>query len=253
MPVSSAIAQALTDAVAPHFARHIAAARRDGADGLAVPPDATSIAAMVDAAFWASLRREEGYVPTISLAYLSPRMVKKLICASKEGVNCLRVRVLPHETLRHCSDVSLPSRSAIHLRADMWAGSGLLRRAVLEPCHRSEELWRMRQRLPNRSTVHCRKRELWARPGRVRRAVLESCYYSHYYHHDHYHYNHHHRRPLELRHIGHGLPGRSNVHRWGVQRRRELWTRSGHVRRAVLEHCHRSEKLRRMRHGLPGW
>ena len=71
MAGSSAIAQALTDAVAPHFARHIDATRRHGADGLAVPPDATSMAAMVDAAFWASLRREEGYVPKISLAYLS--------------------------------------------------------------------------------------------------------------------------------------------------------------------------------------
>src|SRR5207253_1746 len=72
MTGSSSIAQALSDAVAPHFARHIAAARRHGADGFAVSPDAASIAAMVDAAFWASLRREEGYVPTISLAYLSP-------------------------------------------------------------------------------------------------------------------------------------------------------------------------------------
>jgi len=72
MAGSSAIAQALSDAVAPHFARDIDAARRNGTDGLAVPPDATSIAAMVDAAFWASLRREEGYVPKISLAYLSP-------------------------------------------------------------------------------------------------------------------------------------------------------------------------------------
>ena len=69
---SSAIAQTLSDAVAPHFVRHIAAARREGVANVAVPPDAASIAAMVHAAFWASLRREEGYVPTISLAYLSP-------------------------------------------------------------------------------------------------------------------------------------------------------------------------------------
>ena len=27
---------------------------------------------MIDAAFWASLRREEGYMPRISLAFLSP-------------------------------------------------------------------------------------------------------------------------------------------------------------------------------------
>jgi hypothetical protein len=37
-----------------------------------VPPDSLTIEAMINAAFWASLRREEGYVPKISLAYVSP-------------------------------------------------------------------------------------------------------------------------------------------------------------------------------------
>ena len=36
------------------------------------PPDAEDIEAIIDAAFWASLRREEGYVPKISLALLPP-------------------------------------------------------------------------------------------------------------------------------------------------------------------------------------
>jgi hypothetical protein len=76
---SSPIAQALADAVAPHFEQHFAAARRDGYDRLAVPPERNSITPMVDAAFWASLRREEGYVPTISLAYLSPDQAKRAI------------------------------------------------------------------------------------------------------------------------------------------------------------------------------
>lgn len=35
-------------------------------------PDAECIEALVDAAFWASVRREEGYVPKISLAFLRP-------------------------------------------------------------------------------------------------------------------------------------------------------------------------------------
>jgi hypothetical protein len=39
---------------------------------VATLPDAATIQAIVDAAFWASLRREEGFVPKISLAYLSP-------------------------------------------------------------------------------------------------------------------------------------------------------------------------------------
>jgi hypothetical protein len=39
----------------------------------APPPDAAAIEALVDAAFWASLQREEGYVPEISLALLPPQ------------------------------------------------------------------------------------------------------------------------------------------------------------------------------------
>ena len=36
-------------------------------------PDVEAIEAMIGAAFWASLRREEGYSPKISLAFLAPR------------------------------------------------------------------------------------------------------------------------------------------------------------------------------------
>jgi sensor domain DACNV-containing protein len=38
----------------------------------ALAPDAAAIEALVDAAFWASLQREEGYAPEISLAFLPP-------------------------------------------------------------------------------------------------------------------------------------------------------------------------------------
>ena len=58
--------------VQPHFARHVAEAREQGVANLAPVPDAEEIEAMIHAAFWASLRREEGYVPTISLAFLPP-------------------------------------------------------------------------------------------------------------------------------------------------------------------------------------
>jgi hypothetical protein len=58
--------------VAEHFARHIAAARSAAARPVAFAPDARKVEAIIDAAFWASLRREEGYVPKISLAYLPP-------------------------------------------------------------------------------------------------------------------------------------------------------------------------------------
>jgi hypothetical protein len=55
--------------VAAHFARHIDAAQRNGQTA-APAPSVTTIETIIDAAFWASLRREEGYTPRISLAYL---------------------------------------------------------------------------------------------------------------------------------------------------------------------------------------
>jgi hypothetical protein len=58
--------------VAAHFALHASEARRRGRPVPAVEPDADVIEAIIDAAFWASLRREEIYVPKISLAFLPP-------------------------------------------------------------------------------------------------------------------------------------------------------------------------------------
>jgi hypothetical protein len=68
--VRYAAARAAAPRVAEHFAKYIAAARRDGNKTIAFAPDAPTIETIIDAAFWASLRREEGYTPTISLAYL---------------------------------------------------------------------------------------------------------------------------------------------------------------------------------------
>src|SRR5215467_11182314 len=58
--------------VAEHFGKHIAVARRDINRTVAFAPDPATLETIIDAAFWASLRREEGYTPTISLAYLPP-------------------------------------------------------------------------------------------------------------------------------------------------------------------------------------
>jgi hypothetical protein len=66
-------ARAIAPALHEHFARHIAHARAAGAVNLPVPPATEAIEAIVDAAFWASLRREEHYVPKISLALLTPQ------------------------------------------------------------------------------------------------------------------------------------------------------------------------------------
>jgi hypothetical protein len=54
------------------FAQRLARARERGQESLASLPDLAAIETVVDAAFWASLRREEGYVPRISLAFVSP-------------------------------------------------------------------------------------------------------------------------------------------------------------------------------------
>jgi hypothetical protein len=65
-------ARALAETVREHFARNIAAARRRGEREVASEPDAAAVEAIIDAAFWASLRPEEGYPPKISLAFLPP-------------------------------------------------------------------------------------------------------------------------------------------------------------------------------------
>jgi hypothetical protein len=43
-----------------------------GSDSVALLPDAEAIERIIDTAFWASLRREEGYIPKISLVFLRP-------------------------------------------------------------------------------------------------------------------------------------------------------------------------------------
>jgi len=45
------------------------------AEHAATLPDSTTLAALIDAAFWTSLRREEGYIPRISLAFVGPKQV----------------------------------------------------------------------------------------------------------------------------------------------------------------------------------
>ncbi len=56
--------RAVAERVQEHFARHV--------DAPELVPDVAHIEALIDVAFWTSLRREEGYVPTISLALVAP-------------------------------------------------------------------------------------------------------------------------------------------------------------------------------------
>jgi len=70
-PPTYPVARLVSDSVQGHFARHIATARaRNGVD--VESPSPLAIAAIIDAAFWASLRREEGQAPRISMAFLPP-------------------------------------------------------------------------------------------------------------------------------------------------------------------------------------
>ncbi len=62
--------QALAGRVRARFARDLEAGRQAGVVNLALLPPVEAIDAIIDAAFWTSLRREEVYVPKISLALL---------------------------------------------------------------------------------------------------------------------------------------------------------------------------------------
>src|SRR6188474_343158 len=77
-------ARAVAPRVQALFARHIAAARRQGRGDLCDEPEAADIEAMIDAAFWASLRREEGATPTISLALQPPESAREAIFFAKD-------------------------------------------------------------------------------------------------------------------------------------------------------------------------
>ena len=54
------------------FSEHAANAVSRGHHPVATVPDADAIEAIVSAGFWSSLRREESYVPRISLAFVAP-------------------------------------------------------------------------------------------------------------------------------------------------------------------------------------
>ncbi len=65
-------ARMVAPALALHFAQHRAAAEQLGVAALPPPPPVALLEAIIDVAFWASLRREEGRPPRISLVLLTP-------------------------------------------------------------------------------------------------------------------------------------------------------------------------------------
>ena len=99
-------ARMVAPALAVHFAQHWADAARLGGPPLAPPPPAALIEAVIDVAFWASLRREEGRPPRISLALLTPEAaVRPLLFAH-------HLRLTPQTLIKLAPAVEQPG---IHL------------------------------------------------------------------------------------------------------------------------------------------
>ncbi|RZK52630.1 MAG: hypothetical protein EOO59_13460, partial [Hymenobacter sp.] len=99
-------ARMVAPALAVHFAQHWAAAARLSDALLPPPPPAALIEAVIDVAFWASLRREEGRPPRISLALLAPEAaVQPLLFAH-------RLRLTPQTLIKLAPAVEQPG---IHL------------------------------------------------------------------------------------------------------------------------------------------
>lgn len=65
--------------IVPHFARDLDSARERGQAELGPLPDLETMEAIIGAAFWASLRREEGYWPQISLAFVPPGQGRNVV------------------------------------------------------------------------------------------------------------------------------------------------------------------------------
>ncbi|RYY34321.1 MAG: hypothetical protein EOP46_13805 [Sphingobacteriaceae bacterium] len=89
-----------------HFDKHLAAARELGETYLAQNPGTRIIEAVIDVAFWASLRREEGRPPQISLALLHPSQCEQPLAFGR------KIRLTPKELIKLAPAVEQPG---IHL------------------------------------------------------------------------------------------------------------------------------------------
>jgi hypothetical protein len=65
-------ARGVASLVESHFERHHVSVRSHYDQELAPKPDARTIETIIDTTFWASLRREEGRSPKVSIAFLPP-------------------------------------------------------------------------------------------------------------------------------------------------------------------------------------
>jgi hypothetical protein len=77
--LSSPTSTAVAATVLEHFDRHLAAAMHPRQPEPGWKLDATFIETLINAAFWTSLLREEGYFPKISFALLPPEQTKQAL------------------------------------------------------------------------------------------------------------------------------------------------------------------------------
>jgi len=110
-PAASVVAPRIRD----YFLRHLAALPAGESDGLAPIPDAAVLESLINVVFWTSLRREEGFVPKMSLAYVPPA----------DNALSMRfeqpMRLTPHALAKVAPVVE---RAGIHL--GVWAKNGEL-------------------------------------------------------------------------------------------------------------------------------
>lgn len=70
-------ARKVSAAIEQHFMHQLATAADRGEENLAPEPSKQIIETIIDTTFWASLRKEEGHSPKISLAFLPPESASK--------------------------------------------------------------------------------------------------------------------------------------------------------------------------------
>ncbi|QDA60468.1 putative sensor domain DACNV-containing protein [Hymenobacter jejuensis] len=98
-------ARVVAPMIESHFARHREAATAHDPATFAPMPSASLVEVVIDAAFWASLRREEGHPPKISLALLQPHQATQPVVFTKR-------RLIPYNLLKLAPAVEQPG---IHL------------------------------------------------------------------------------------------------------------------------------------------
>lgn len=108
-------ASAAAPAIESHFTKLLASALLQGEPDLAPGPSVKVIEAIIDVTFWASLRREEGRSPKISLAYLPPLLAGQPLVFEE------RILLTPYVLTKLAPAVE---RSGIHL--GVWDEDGEL-------------------------------------------------------------------------------------------------------------------------------